>query len=336
MTTVSSRFMKRGECVVKTNPTADAEPTVVDCYSFFDKVFPTLGMLDYTEGMYHGDPATPYDVAQQNQIEYVLDEVQCRAGSRIIDVGCGNGELLAAAQRRGAQAIGITISPEQVKLCTDRGLDARLLNYCHLDNSWRGRFDAVIANGPIEHFVQAREAADGQDDAIYHRMFQIFHGLIDPQSATRRFINTTINFVRPPNPRDLLRSPLTFQWGTDRFHWSMLERSFGGWYPRLGQLERCGADLFAVRTTVDGTYDYHLTSEHWLRRVRNEMLRLRGAPRLMARSLGIIARRPRQCATMLACMLVSQSWNWQFRTSDPPTRLLRQTWDYVPQGAGAA
>ena len=315
---------------MKTNPTRDAEPVVVNCYSFFDKVFPALGMLDYTEGMYHGDPATPFDVAQQNQIDYVLDEVQCGSGTRLLDVGCGNGELLAAAGRRGARAVGITISPEQVRRCTERGLDAHLLNYRHLDNSWRGQFDAVIANGPIEHFVQAVEAADGRDDDIYRRMFEIFHLLVDPASSIRKLINTTIHFVRRPDPRDLLAGPLRFRWGCDRFHWAMLNRSFGGWYPRMGQLEACAGGKFQLAKTVDGTYDYHLTSEQWLRRVQSEMRRLRSAPRLLGLSLGVMARHPVQCCMMLACMLVSQSWNWQFRTSDPPTRLLRQTWDYVP------
>jgi cyclopropane fatty-acyl-phospholipid synthase-like methyltransferase len=318
---------------VKTNLVIDDEPAVVDCYSFFDKVFPTLGMMDYTEGMYGGDLSTPYDVAQQNQIEYVLDEVACGAGSRIIDVGCGNGELLEAARRRGAQAVGITISPEQMKLCTARGLDARLLNYRNLDHAWYGRFDAVIANGPIEHFVQARDAVEGMDDAIYRRMFQRFYRLIDPASPVRKFINTTIYFVRPPDPRDMLHGPLRFRWGSDRFHWAMLNRSFGGWYPRAGQLEACASGAFALRKTVDGTYDYHLTSEHWLHRVQSEMKRVRSAPRLLSRSLGIMARRPRQCCTMLTCMLISQSWNWQFRTADPPARLLRQTWDFVPGDA---
>ena len=38
--------------------------TVVNCYSFFDRVFPACGFLDYTEGIYHGDPTLPHDEAQ--------------------------------------------------------------------------------------------------------------------------------------------------------------------------------------------------------------------------------------------------------------------------------
>jgi cyclopropane-fatty-acyl-phospholipid synthase len=318
---------------MKTNRAVEAEPTVVNCYAFFDKIFPACGLLDYTEGVYHGDPAIPYDVAQQNQIQYLLDEVDCAPGVRILDVGCGNGQLLEAATRRGAQAVGITISPEQVKLCTDRGLDARLLNYRQLDHRWCGRFDAVIANGPIEHFVQAREAAERLDNAIYRQMFEIVQRLIDPASPIRKFVNTTIHFARRPNARDLLERPWRFRWGSDSFHWAMLNRSFGGWYPRLGQLEACAGARFRLRKTVDGTYDYYLTSEEWLRRVSREMRRLRAAPAMLWRSLGVIGRHPRQCLTMLACMLVTQSWNWQFRTSDPPTRLLRQTWDVAPATA---
>ena len=56
--------------------------TVVRCYSVFDKFFPTCGLLDYTEGMYHGDASTPYDVAQKNQINYVLDQVEVAQGTR--------------------------------------------------------------------------------------------------------------------------------------------------------------------------------------------------------------------------------------------------------------
>ena len=308
-------------------PSALDRRTVVNCYSFFDKVFPACGLLDYTEGIYHNGPATPYDVAQANQIDYVLDEAQCGPGTRLIEVGCGNGSLLVRAKERGAEAVGITISPEQVALCRGRGVDARLLDYRDLDSDWFGRYDAVIANGPIEHFVQPADAAAGRSDEIYCRMFDLFHRLIDPASRTGRAVNTTIHFLRTPNPRDLLRSPWRFRWSSDEFHWSLLHRSFGGWYPVIGQFERCAAGRFDLIHTTDGTYDYHLTSEEWLRRCRQAFLSSKFWP-IAKDSLPFVARHPVQAAHMLLCLLWSQSWNWQFRSEDPPTRLLRQTWQW--------
>jgi hypothetical protein len=41
-------------------------------------------------------------------------------------------------------------------------------------------------------------------------------------------------------------------------------------------------------------------------------------------------RHPVQCLAMFVCMLGSQSWNWQFRGPNPPTRLLRHTWAWEP------
>jgi cyclopropane fatty-acyl-phospholipid synthase-like methyltransferase len=303
--------------------------TVVRCYSLFDKFFPACGLLDYTEGIYRGDPQTPYDVAQQNQINYVLDEVQCSAGSRVLEIGCGNGTLLDEVRRRGASGTGITISPEQVTLCRGRGLDVRLLNYVGLGAEFAERFDAVVANGPVEHFVQPRDAAAGRADRIYRRFFAICRRAIDPRSTVRRLITTTIHFLRAPAPQNLLTSPFAFRWGSDDFHWAMLARSFGGWYPVAGQFERCAAGLFDLRQTVDGTYDYHLTSEEWLRRIRAVLPTARGL-KLIAGSLPYATCHPRQYVTMLLCMLASQSWNWQFRGSAPPTQLLRQTWACLP------
>ena len=48
-------------------PHPSRQRTTINCYTFFDKVFPECGLLDYTEGMYHGDPTTPYEAAQRNQ-----------------------------------------------------------------------------------------------------------------------------------------------------------------------------------------------------------------------------------------------------------------------------
>ena len=300
-------------------------PTVVRCYSVFDKFFPACGLLDYTEGIYHGDPAVTYEQAQINQINYVLDEVNCGPDVRILEVGCGNGNLLDEVRRRGAHGVGVTISPEQVALCRKRGLDVRRQDYKLLADDYAGKFDAVVANGPIEHFVQPEEAARGWTDDIYRQMFDIFHRAIDRTSPIRKLINTTIHFVREPDPKALMVSPFRHKRGGDDWHWAWLARSFGGYYPTMGQFERCAAGFFQLTKTVDGTYDYHLTSEEWLRRIQKLLLTWPGI-KIMFGSIPTALRHPRQMFDMFTCMMGTQSWNWQFRGDNPPTRLLRQSW----------
>jgi cyclopropane-fatty-acyl-phospholipid synthase len=302
--------------------------SVANCYGFFGRVFPDCGFIDYTEGIYHGNPDLPFDEAQHNQVCYVLDEARCTAGTRVLDIGCGNGRLLEEARRRGATAVGITISSDQLEYCRRRGLDVRLLDYKKMGDDWSHQFDAVVANGPIEHFVHPREAARGRTDEIYREMFRIFHRAIDPASPVRRFINTTIHFVRPPQPEALLVSPWNHSRGSENWHWAWLQLGFGGFYPTFGQFERCAEGCFDLVKCDDGTQDYHWTSEEWLRRIRATSLRLR--LKLVLNSLPFAVRHPRQTFEMLYCMLGSESWNWQFRGADPPTRLLRQTWDYRP------
>jgi cyclopropane fatty-acyl-phospholipid synthase-like methyltransferase len=278
--------------------------------------------------MYHGNSSTPYETAQRNQINYVLNEVGCMAETRLLEIGCGNGTLLEAARDRRAKAVGITICPEQVAFCRARGLDVRFMNYLDLDGDWTGQFDVVVANGPIEHFVQPADAAAGRADAIYRQFFETCHRLIDDDSPLRRLITTTIHFVRPPNPRNLLNSPFRFAWGSDDFHWAMLAKSFGGWYPFPGQFARCAAGLFEDIYQTDGTQDYCFTSEEWLRRIQGILPIARGL-KLLAGSIPYAVRHPLHFAAMFTCMLGSQSWNWQFRGPNPPTRLIRQTWEYV-------
>jgi cyclopropane-fatty-acyl-phospholipid synthase len=304
---------------------------VVTCYSVFDKYFPTTGLLDYTEGIYNDDPATPYEQAKRNQFDYLLDQIQVGPGVRVLEVGCGNGTLLDRIRERGATGVGITITPDQVRVCRERGHDVRLMDIFDADPALHGQFDAIVANGPIEHFVQPEQAANGEQDAIYARMFDIFHALLDPTSSIQRVVNTTVHFAERPDPRHLMRSPLAWRPLSDTFHYCMLVRSFGGYYPVDGQLERSAQGRFELLREVDGTMDYFYTSEEWLRRIRWALI----SPtvlRIFARSIPMMLRQPLQYLTMFTCMLISCSWNWQFRGSSPPAKLWRQTWRYLPAG----
>lgn len=311
---------------------AETHRTVIECYDFLDRFLPECGIWDLTDGLYNGDPSTPHEQAQQAQVEWLLDQAHCQRGSRILEFGCGNGRLLQAAGERGAKAVGVNVSRLQVEHCRSRGLDARLLNYREIDDSWTGRFDAVILNGCIEHFVQAADVLAGRSDEIYRELFQICHRVIDPASPSRRMVNTTIHlneYTPKLTPEEAVKRPFAFPLFSDKFHYAMVTRCFGGSYPRPGQFERCAAPYFRLAHEVDGTMDYHLTSEDWLRRGRRTLL-LPGPPafRIWRGLLPLLFRQPRHAATMWLCLFVTDSWQKQFRGKHPPTTHLRQTWEY--------
>lgn len=303
-------------------------PTVEACYSVFDYFFPACGFIDLTDGMYEDDDTRSYEAAQARQAAVLLDRAGVQQGSRLLDIGCGYGRILQAAQARGATATGITVSPEQVRYNTKAKRDVRLQNYKNLGPAWDQQFDAVIANGSMEHFVQPADAVAGHDDVIYREYFRTVHRLLDPRTTDARCATTVIHFRTRPNPADWLKPAATFPYGSPAFHWSRLNASFGGWYPTRGQLERCAKGYFRLVEEEDGTDDYRRTSEEWLRVVRAKLYSLRGAL-LWLRASPVFVRRPAHSIRMLRCMLGSESWNWQFRGPLAPTILLRQTWQRV-------
>jgi cyclopropane-fatty-acyl-phospholipid synthase len=300
---------------------------VVGCYAVLDRMGPACGFTDFTDGMYEGEPDRPYAEAQARQAHVLLDRAGCRPGTRLLDIGCGHGRILRAAQARGAVATGITVSPSQVRAGRQANLDVRLLDYKHLDRTWEGQFDGVIANGSLEHFAQPDDAAAGRDDAIYRHLFATVHRTLKP-SDKGRFVTTAIHFRRRPDPHDLLRSASDFPRDSDNFHWSrVLTQAFGGWYPIPGQLESCARGCFELVHEEDGTEDYLRTSDHWVRGAW-ESLRSRRAFKIALDALPLLCRHPIQFMTLYRCILGSESWNWQFRGNPSPAVLLRQTWQW--------
>jgi len=301
---------------------------VVNCYSAIDRFFPACGLYDLTEGIYDGNPETPYEQAQRNQHDYLLDRIRCGPGQHVLDIGCGYGTLLERIRDRGAVGVGITISNEQAAHCHNKKLDVRLRDYRAIPKEWERQFDGVIANGSIEHFVQPADAVAGRVDEIYRHLFATVYRLINSNSTDRRFATTTIHFLsKPTHPNVLLKLPLVFPKGSDDFHWSVLGHGWGGYYPEIDQLRRCADGYFDLIEEVDGTEDYRLTSNEWLRRIRRALLSWR-LVNIAIRSIPVFARCPGQLATLLLTVIRSESWNWQFRPPGPPTKLLRQIWAY--------
>jgi cyclopropane-fatty-acyl-phospholipid synthase len=108
------------------------------------------------------DPGTGLDAAQEAKLDLVCRKLGLRAGMRLLDVGCGWGSLaLHAAERYGADVVGVTLSGEQAALARKRAAEAgltdrieiRVQDYRDVDD---GPFDAISSIGMAEHVGSAQ------------------------------------------------------------------------------------------------------------------------------------------------------------------------------------
>ena len=98
------------------------------------------------------EDATTLDEAQERKLDLVCRKVGLRPGMRVLELGCGWGSFARfAAERYGVAVTGYTVSRAQVELgrerCAGLPVELRLEDYRRA----RGRFDAVVSIGIMEH-----------------------------------------------------------------------------------------------------------------------------------------------------------------------------------------
>jgi SAM-dependent methyltransferase len=313
------------------------ERGVVECYSgpFHRIVYKGAGLAGYNEGRYADNPTRPHDEAHRLQNKKIIEMALFgREGGkwkgadkpRLLDVGCGNGDLLDVARSMGVEAVGITLVPTQVEECRKRGLTAYVLNYRDIGPEWAGQFDGVCLKGSVEHFVQPADVMAGKDAAIYHELFEILARTLDPQSESGRICNSTIHFTRRPDPRELVASPFAHPTGSDAYHYSMLHHMYNGWQPVRGELAERAKPFFVLEHEEDISLDYRLSAEFCLGVIKKAaMLR----PRMWWEATLSFVNYPKSTLTHAWGLYVSQSTNWYFRGKEPPCEGLLQTWKHV-------
>ena len=85
----------------------------------------------------------------------MLDWLAPQPGERILDLGCGDGQLTAKLVAAGAQVIGVDASEAMAATARARGIDARVCNAEALP--FEHEFDAVFSNAAL-HWVREQDA----------------------------------------------------------------------------------------------------------------------------------------------------------------------------------
>ncbi|GAA4911991.1 class I SAM-dependent methyltransferase [Streptomonospora salina] len=96
----------------------------------------------------------------------LLGELAPRPGERILDAGCGTGELTAALADAGADVVGVDASPEMIDRARVRfpHLDLRVADVRELDVE--PGFDAVLSNAVLHWIPEASAAASSMAAAL--------------------------------------------------------------------------------------------------------------------------------------------------------------------------
>jgi cyclopropane-fatty-acyl-phospholipid synthase len=92
------------------------------------------------------------DQAQENKLDLICRKIGLQPGQRVLDIGCGWGSFAKfAAEKYGAEVVGITVSPQQAslarELCQGLPIEIRLQDYREV----QGLFDHIVSVGMLEH-----------------------------------------------------------------------------------------------------------------------------------------------------------------------------------------
>ncbi|XWV26332.1 cyclopropane-fatty-acyl-phospholipid synthase [Tupanvirus soda lake] len=110
--------------------------------------------------------------AQINKMELITQKIKLEPGMRILDIGCGWGELAAYLSKKNICVDGITISEEQFKYAQQKfssdNVKFHLVDYREFNPSYQ--YDAIVSVGMFEHV----------NSNNYKEFMEIAHKLLKP------------------------------------------------------------------------------------------------------------------------------------------------------------
>ncbi|HEY2387081.1 MAG TPA: class I SAM-dependent methyltransferase [Candidatus Binatia bacterium] len=215
---------------------------------------------DITCALFAGDFSKTLEQAQRDKHRYILDGLNVGPGSRVLDVGCGWGPLLAAIRERGAHGVGITLSRRQLESCRRGGFETHLMDWRDLGPDTFGALDGIAAVGAMEHFCSPEDYEAGRQDQIYQRFFDLCGRLL-PKGG-RLYVQSMTWGPHAPALRDVsLQAPRD----SNEYTTAMLREFYPGTFGAFGvdHYVRCAAPQFREIARSDGRLDYLETMARW-------------------------------------------------------------------------
>ena len=211
---------------------------------------------------YFESPTMTLDQAQEAKLDLVCRKLRLHPGERFLDVGCGWGALVMhAAKHYDVQAVGITLSQQQLALARDRIDAAGLASRCHIelcdyrDVSRLGSFDKVASIGMVEHV--------GVDHLPGY--FASVHNVIRPGGL---FLNHGIVSVEASHSLSIAQQIERKLWRRDAFidQYVFPDGKLGPFHSVVGAAEGSG---FETRDVESLREHYVLTLKEWVKRLES-------------------------------------------------------------------
>jgi len=225
----------------------------------------------YTESYYLNDCGGYDDFKVSNGIEItprlknVYNLIDPQIGERILDVGCGRGELTFAIAMSGAQAEGIDYSREAIALAK-RTFDGKSenLKYTFADIFTMenlGSFDKIVMADVVEHieqdvlekiFEKIAKSLNKNGKLIIHTApnkdyYELFYPKIRDQARS-------LGCWKPKNPRSYYEQLMHINEQTP----NVLEQALGRYFQYVKVWTGCGADIDTEKTPEEKNKDIEI------------------------------------------------------------------------------
>jgi len=212
-----------------------------------------------TEGIYPDGRCVSSDQAEINRFDLFIKLLNIKPGDRVLDAGCGHGNLTEYLREKNIDAYGITLTHKQYSDNIKKyGNHYFFGDYTHFHKELANKFDHIILPGSLEHPFGGncfKESTAKNKSKKMTEMFEMFKRYFKPDSNAKNILITCIHSHSADNK--------LFKSMRNKIIIYCTERMFGGCYPTFGQYSVAQSlknANYNVTEELDKTYDYYFSS----------------------------------------------------------------------------